>query len=94
MGKLFENFEPYDVQATRREARAEGKAEGILEGEAKGILKGEATAILMLLEEIGEVFDELQQVIMNENDMEVLNTWLKLAAKAETIEDFRMKAGI
>ena len=30
MGKLFANFEPYDVQATRREAREEGKAEGLV----------------------------------------------------------------
>ena len=90
MGKLFENFEPYDVQATRREARAEGRAKGILEGEAKG----KAKAVLMLLEECGEVFDELQQIILNETDMEVLNRWLKLAAKAETIDDFRRRAGI
>lgn len=34
MGKLFANYEPYDVQATRREARAEGKDEG----RAKGIV--------------------------------------------------------
>ena len=28
MGRLFENFQGYDIQATRREARAEGKKEG------------------------------------------------------------------
>ena len=28
MGQLFENFEPYDVQATRAEARALGVEEG------------------------------------------------------------------
>ncbi len=28
MGELFENFRGYDVPAVRREARAEGKAEG------------------------------------------------------------------
>ena len=38
MGKLFANFEPYDVQATRREVREEGmrcsyKNETILEPE-------------------------------------------------------------
>ncbi len=29
MGELFANFEPYDVQETRRIARAEGIQEGI-----------------------------------------------------------------
>ena len=90
MGKLFENFESYDVQATRREARAEGR----LEGRAEGRLEDKAEAVLMLLEEIGEVPDELRQTILNETDMEVLNRWLKLTAKTETIEYFRMKAGI
>ena len=37
MGKLFSNFEPYDVQATRREARAEGREEGRAEEVQKGI---------------------------------------------------------
>ena len=32
MGKLFANFEPYDVQATRREAKEEGIKEGRVEG--------------------------------------------------------------
>lgn len=31
-GELFANFEPYDVQETRRIARAEGREEGIKEG--------------------------------------------------------------
>lgn len=32
MGELFINFKGYDVQATRREARAEGFEEGIEKG--------------------------------------------------------------
>ena len=32
MGELFANFEPYDVQETRRIARAEGRKDGIQEG--------------------------------------------------------------
>ena len=30
MGKLFANFESYDVQATRKEAREEGRIEGLV----------------------------------------------------------------
>ena len=36
MGKLFANFEGYDVQATRKEAREEGIKEGIKEGRSQG----------------------------------------------------------
>ena len=46
---LFENFEAYDVQETRRISRAEGRAEG------------KAEAILELLEDIGNVSDELKE---------------------------------
>lgn len=42
MGELFANFEAYDVQATRREAREEGivqgREEGIRQGREEGIL--------------------------------------------------------
>ena len=38
MGKLFANFEPYDVQATRREAREEGIKEGLEQGRVEGLV--------------------------------------------------------
>ena len=37
MGQLFENFEPYDVQESRAEARALGVEEGRKEGRKEGI---------------------------------------------------------
>ena len=37
MGELFSNFEAYDVQATRREAKEEGIQEGIEQGIEQGI---------------------------------------------------------
>lgn len=44
MGELLANFEAWDVQAIRREAREEyrekGKAEGLAEGKAEGLEKG------------------------------------------------------
>ena len=35
---LFENFETYDVQETRRISKAEGRAEGKAEGKAEFVL--------------------------------------------------------
>lgn len=69
---LFENFEAYDVQETRRVSKAEGKAEDVLE----------------LLEENGTVPEELKERIMMETDLSMLKKWLKAAARAESVEQF------
>lgn len=75
---LFDSFEAYDVQETRRISKAEGKAEDILE----------------LLAELGAVSEELRRTVMETKDLEKLKTWLKLAAKTESVEQFQRQAGI
>ena len=79
---LFDSFEAYDVQETRRISKAEGKAEG------------KAEDILELLSELGTTPEELCRTIQETTDLEKLKSWLKLAAKAENIGQFREKAGI
>lgn len=79
---LFDSFEAYDVQETRRVSRAEGKVEGKME------------AVLELLQDIGTIPDELNNIIRKETDFETLGIWLKLAAKSKSIEEFRERAGI
>ena len=79
---LFDSFEAYDVQETRRISKAEGKAEG------------KAEDILELLSELGTAPEELCRTIQETTDLEKLKSWLKLAAKAENIGQFREKAGI
>lgn len=59
-----------------REERAEGKAEG------------KAEDIIELLEELGAVPEALHETIMTQTDLAVLKQWLKLAAKADSIEQF------
>lgn len=75
---LFDSFEAYDVQETRRISKAEGKAEDVLE----------------LLAELGAVSEELRRTVMETRDLEKLKTWLKLAAKTESVEQFQRQAGI
>ena len=60
------------LQDERREGRAEGKAE----------------SIISLLEDLAIVPEALQEKIMNETNLVTLKRWLKLAAKAESIEQF------
>lgn len=75
---LFDSFEAYDVQETRRISKAEGKAEDVL----------------VLLAELGAVSEELRRTVMETRDLEKLKTWLKLAAKTESVEQFQRQAGI
>lgn len=65
---LFENFEAYDVQETRRISKAE--------------------SVLELLEDLGEIPEELKEKIMSQRDMEILKKWHKLAARAESLGQF------
>ena len=80
---LFDSFEAYDVQETRKVSREEGKIEGKIEGIR--------TCVVDLLQELGELPEELASRITDETDMSVLKYWLKLAAKAETIDEFESK---
>ncbi len=54
----------------------------------EGIAIGKAEDILELLEELGNISESMQEAIMNEKDIELLTKWHKLAAKAESIEEF------
>lgn len=57
-------------------------------GEAKGLAKGKAESVLLLLEDLGPVPDELRKAILEEQDMDILSKYLKLAAHADSIAYF------
>ena len=63
-----------------KDERAEGKLEGRAEGKAE--------SILLLLQDIGSVSDELRNKILNEQDMDILLKYLKLAARVDSIAEF------
>lgn len=73
---LFENFETYDVQETRRISKAEGRAEG------------KAEFVLELLEDIGTVPEDVKTRILKERDLVTLGQWRKSAARAKSVEQF------
>ena len=62
---------------------------GLSQGLSQGILRGKIESIIELLNDLGEFPEELQIRIMSEKDLQVLNSWLKLAAKANSIEEFQ-----
>ena len=61
---------------------------------AEGIARGRAISIIELLSELGEVSTELSDVIMAEKAPEKLLAYLKVAAKAESVDMFRKETGL
>ncbi|MBQ8233892.1 MAG: Rpn family recombination-promoting nuclease/putative transposase [Lachnospiraceae bacterium] len=68
--------------------REEGREEGKVIGEAVGKAIGKAEAVLEILQEFGEVPEELKDCILAQQDITVLNSWLKAAIKADSIGEF------
>ena len=67
----------YDEELHMRQTREEGYEEGT------------AGAILEILSELGNIPDKLQESIMKRKNIEELKHWVKLAAKASSIEEFQ-----
>lgn len=76
MEEHFMTFEEL-LREERQEALEVGRVEGISDG------------IMALLNELGNISDELKAKITRETDLDILTVWLKLAAKAESVEYFQ-----
>ena len=79
----------WDRWAFEDTARNEGRAEGEAIGKAKGELKRSQQDILDLLEELGEIPEDIRCRILAMEDTEILRRWLKTAAKATSFDAFR-----
>lgn len=81
---LFDSFEAYDVQETRRVSREEGRIEGKIEGKIESILE--------LLNNIGPLPSNLENTIQSITDLDTLKMLFTLATKVKSIEEFVEKA--
>jgi predicted transposase/invertase (TIGR01784 family) len=81
-----------ELKKERQEGKAEGLAQGLAQGLSQGLTQGlaqgKAESILDFLNRFGSVPESLQQRILSEQNLEVLSHWVKLASKAQSIEDF------
>lgn len=77
---IYEYDEERELQIIREDERFLGKEEGKIEGKAEDILE--------LLTECGTVSDELKKQIMGQKDLKILSKWIKLAARAKSVEEF------
>ena len=73
-------FEEY-VYYREQDAKMEGKIEGKLESRIEDIME--------ILENYGEnISDSLRERISAETDVEILKSWLKIAARCDSIAEF------
>ena len=80
------------MERERAKGLAEGERRGLAEGERKGRAEGRGLSVLALLEELGQIPSSLREQIMSQQDANVLTDWLKAAAAASSLEDFKRAA--
>ena len=85
---IYEYNEELHLATVRREGYEDGLENGISQGIVQGITQGITQSILTVLEELGDVSDELRALILKQTDEETLWKWLKIAARSETVEEF------
>ena len=82
----YMTMEEYIHQEAER--RAKLMAESMAESMAASRV---AQNILALLEDLGTLPDQTKERIAKEQNEDVLSAWLKLAARADSIEEFQSK---
>ena len=91
---LTEYNEEAHIENERRiaseEALEKGREEGIIQGEQRGKIE----ALFDILSEYGALPEKLSERIRGEQDLSVLQSWIKTAAKSSSIEEFEEKARI
>lgn len=68
--------------------------EMLREERREGRVQGKAEEIISFLTDLGFVPEELSQRILKEKDLSLLSGYLKLAARAESLEQFRKETGL
>ena len=58
------------------------------EGRHAGINQGKASAVINLLKELSPLPESLEQKIKDETNPDILDKWIRLAAKAGSLDDF------
>lgn len=87
--KQLQNF----IFQVKRDREMEGRfmlLELLLQDErAEGVLEGKREDILELLSDLDTVPEDLENEVESQEDPEILGVWLKLAARASSLEEFR-----
>lgn len=83
------NFSEFFIE----EGLERGMKQGLEQGLEQGRLNRSRQAILDLLEDLGDIPQDIYSRVDAEDNTEALRTWLKIAAKAISFDAFREKIG-
>ena len=78
----------YNEELDRKELFELGLEEGLSKGRAEGILKSKREDILEILASLGDVPQELQDLIAGQSDPNVLKSWLHKVITVKSIPEF------
>ena len=81
-------------ETIRAEEHEKSWTAGLAEGRAKGMAEGRTRFLLLVLNLRGTVPEWLKERILCERDSELLESWMKAAANAVSVEDFLGKTGL
>ncbi|MBQ7066126.1 MAG: hypothetical protein IJN92_04835, partial [Lachnospiraceae bacterium] len=91
----------YDEEKHKKFLRQEGFEDGLTQGMERGLAQGMERglnswkeSILELLEELGNTPEHIKVKILSETNPDTLKEWNKLAAKADSVDDFVKMSGI
>ena len=95
----------YDEEKHKKFLRQEGFEDGLTQGMERGLEQGMAQgmerglnswkeSILELLEELGNTPEHIKVKILSETNPDTLKEWNKLAARADSVDDFVKMSGI
>ena len=78
----------YNEELHLANLRREGYEEGLERGITQGITQGVQDLLLDILGDIGIISEVLEAAIVEQTDIDVLNGWVKIAARCSKIEEF------
>ena len=64
------------------------------EGRAKSKIEGKTEWLLQILDEFGDIPNNLRERVLAEKEPETLDTWFAAARKAKSLQEFRETTGI
>ena len=76
------------------EGRAAGIAEGVAKGKAAGIAEGKAGTVCDMLSDVCQLPEVWRGRIMAERNIGTLDTWVRIARRAGSLEEFLARAGL
>lgn len=87
-GKVLEMESEKIYRSGVADGMSQGISQGISRGISQGISQGISDSILSVLEEYGSVPEDLRQKISNEDNIDILRSWIKLSTHVSSVDEF------